>query len=104
MSVLFPAPGTPEMPTRSENPGRSPIRLRISRAIGRWAGALLSTRVIAWESIARLPEKTPPTSSSTLGTRRGFPVGIPIRFGGSIPGMTDVANPLPAFSGTHGGR
>ena len=87
MNVLLPAPGTPEIPTRLELPGRSPIRRRISRAIGRWAGALLSTRVIAREIIARVHEKIPSTSSSIVGFRRGLPFGIAIRFGGSIPGI-----------------
>ncbi len=59
MSVLLPAPGTPVMPTRSAPPLWGSSRRKTSCAVSKWAGALLSIRVMARASTARSPASTP---------------------------------------------
>ena len=61
MNVLLPAPGTPVMPTRTARPVRGSTAEMTCRARSKWAGALLSTSVMARERIARSPSSTPST-------------------------------------------
>jgi hypothetical protein len=67
MSVDFPAPGTPEMPTRMALPVRGKSACRSAWA-WLWSSARrLSTRVIARARVARSPADTPAISASRLG-------------------------------------
>jgi hypothetical protein len=61
IKVLFPAPGTPVIPTRIELPVWGMIWRSTSCASSKWAGALLSTSVIARARMVRLPSITPCT-------------------------------------------
>ena len=63
MKVDLPTPGTPEMPTRTAPPGSS--RPSSSRAATRWSARVDSTSVIARETAARRPSRTPSASWST---------------------------------------
>jgi len=106
MKVLFPAPGTPEIPIRQELPVLSDRRRSNSRATGRCWGALLSISVIALDRAARLPLVTESASSSGVGIgnllTRSFRKKTPPF--SLTPAITVVVNSVPAFSGTHSGR
>ena len=66
MKVDLPTPGTPEMPTRTDA-GRPPSVSSVSssRAATRWSARCDSTSVIARETEARLPSRTPATRAAT---------------------------------------
>src|SRR5690606_33007342 len=64
INVLFPTPGTPVIPTRTDLSAYGRQALMIAEAFSRWTGFVLSTSVIARLSAVMLPERIPLTSSS----------------------------------------
>jgi len=79
MKVDLPTPGTPEMPTRTTG-GWSTVASSVSssRLDVRCSGRDDSTRVIARDTAARRPERTPSTSAATStgrAIRRAAPAG-----------------------------
>ena len=64
MQVDFPAPGTPEIPTRCELPAWGSSRTSSSWASPAWSGSVDSTRVMARATCDRSPASTPVTYRS----------------------------------------
>lgn len=69
MKVLLPAPGTPEMPTRTAWVGTLVSSVSSSRASSRWAGRRDSTSVMDRATAERLPARTPSTRAGTSNVR-----------------------------------
>ena len=67
MKVDLPTPGTPEIPTRTATGRLGPASSAVSRsrARARWSGLRDSTRVMACETAARCPARTPSTRALT---------------------------------------
>src|SRR6516165_9078264 len=76
MSVDFPDPGAPEMPTRRLCPAPGTTSVSSASASARWSARVLSTRVIARASARRSPSRSRAASSVTGG--RAAPASSPL--------------------------